>query len=795
MKFDAHSQFRRELLEEARHDDGFISEESFLDRVLPELVDAKLIDSEEVNHCLYSSEEYGKINAFTFNESGERLQVFVVSDSSVIDLSIEDLQVTQKSFYEKSFSAALALIKKTQKGHLSDQIQDSSPYGLLQSHLRSSETLAGIDVVEIILISSHLTIEPRGEEPSLKRMTFDDDEYEISYSDGRTQQKKKVIVAKTLVDLNYLFDVRVAKSGEYALEVDFEKYFGQPIEVIQAANEESFESFLCVLPAVGLAKLYRRESSRLLEKNVRSFLQFRGVNKGMKETIRNEPHRFIAFNNGITITATGKVVESTSDKIFLSSLTDFQIVNGGQTTASLYFASKEGLNISEINVMAKINVVRNLTEQELDDLVSDISLYSNSQSKVSRVDLKSRNAELEKIKSLSKSVLPPNGDKWFFEKSRGEYGTLVKLSGGNKKKKDKEYPSNRRFSKEVLGKIYTAWGQTPHLVRRGGEKVFRVFIEEISGNGLDKKPKTIDRDFYEELIARIIIFRSMEKLHGTRANAIGQLRSSVIPYSLAALYKLFSKGKNSPHFFDMEKVWKEQKLSPTLSQGLYDLMVLMNDLIKKYAKSDDFGEYAKKEDLWLEIEKSKELKDWLSSSDAVVLKEAYTKKKKSKSRGLTVDFDTLVKAGHLFGLGKEFYGRISSNETINFSETEKRRISKIVAAFYPRRGSVGSPEEEVIQIVYKSLTREQQVSPENFGFTAVDDSCTVAINKIIDIYNTCLEDDLNLESEFKKHESIARAKSVPYSGVLGKIGKALALQNSPSFADIHLVRHYFAKAT
>ena len=143
------------------------------------------------------------------------------------------------------------------------------------------------------------------------------------------------------------------------------------------------------------------------------------------------------------------------------------------------------MDISEINVMAKINVVRNLTEQELDDLVSDISLYSNSQSKVSRVDLKSRNAELEKIKSLSKSVLPPNGYKWFFEKSRGEYGTLVKLSGGNKKKKDKEYPSNRRFSKEVLGKIYTAWGQTPHLVRRGGEKVFRVFIEEISGNGLD----------------------------------------------------------------------------------------------------------------------------------------------------------------------------------------------------------------------------------------------------------------------------------------------------------------------
>ena len=183
--------------------------------------------------------------------------------------------------------------------------------------------------------------------------------------------------------------------------------------------------------------------------------------------------------------------------------------------------------------------------------------------KVSRVD----QSVQRKIKSLSKSVLPPNGDKWFFEKSRGEYGTLVKLSGGNKKKKDKEYPSNRRFSKEVLGKIYTAWGQTPHLVRRGGEKVFRVFIEEISGTGLDKKPKPIDRDFYEELIARIIIFRSMEKLHGTRANAIGQLRSSVIPYSLAALTSCSPRGKIRRTFLTWRSL-ERAKLSPTLPKAL-----------------------------------------------------------------------------------------------------------------------------------------------------------------------------------------------------------------------------------
>ena len=65
-----------------------------------------------------------------------------------------------------------------------------------------------------------------------------------------------------------------------------------------------FESYLCVLPASVISRLYKEFSTRLLEKNVRSFLQFRGVNKGIRETISKEPEKFVAYNNGLTITAT-----------------------------------------------------------------------------------------------------------------------------------------------------------------------------------------------------------------------------------------------------------------------------------------------------------------------------------------------------------------------------------------------------------------------------------------------------------------------------------------------------------
>lgn len=202
------------------------------------------------------------------------------------------------------------------------------------------------------------------------------------------------------------------------VSVDFEEYFGKPLEVLKAASGNNFESYLCVLSAEGLSNLYKKENSRLLEKNVRSFLQFTGTNKGMKKTIKTSPEKFIAFNNGLTITATSKELVEYSNKIFLKSLNGFQIVNGGQTTASLYFSKKEGLSLEGINVMAKINVVNDSDEEELNQLVSDISLYSNTQTKVSKVDLNSKNEQLSKIKKFSISVLTPTNKKWFFESKK-----------------------------------------------------------------------------------------------------------------------------------------------------------------------------------------------------------------------------------------------------------------------------------------------------------------------------------------------------------------------------------------
>lgn len=188
-------------------------------------------------------------------------------------------------------------------------------------------------------------------------------------------------------------------------------------------------------------------------------------------------------------------------------MTDFQIVNGGQTTATIYFTQKDGFDISKVKVMAKINVAKEATNDELEELITNISTYSNAQSRVSKVDLRSRNPQLVKIKSLSESVVTPSGLKWFFERAKGEFNTKLRIAGNNKSRYKKEYPNERRFSKEQLAKYFCAWGDQPYMIKKGGEKVFRYFIEELCGEGSFKKPIEVNRLFFEELIAKIIIFR------------------------------------------------------------------------------------------------------------------------------------------------------------------------------------------------------------------------------------------------------------------------------------------------
>lgn len=788
--------YRQELLSEAKDEEGFISETSFINLVLPSMLEAKLIDSEECNESYYryDPEKY-KLNGYLVNESGERLQLFILNEESIdITRNNDALQISQKNYYDNQFSRASRFISKAIKKNLDDEIQDSSPVKALVSQVSTSFGIDQFDVIEIFLISATATVETRGATPQPRRLEFDDEKLKLSFTrNQRDQVSKEILIIKRLIDLNFLYSVLVSQGNREPLAINFKNLFPDyNIEVIKAADELNFESYLCVLPAKILADLYKRFSSRLLEKNVRSFLQFRGVNHGIRETIRTSPEKFIAYNNGITVTSTGKDIELKDGKLYLNGLTDFQIVNGGQTTASIYFTNKDGFSIDKVSVMAKINVAKDVSEENLDELISKISQYSNSQSKVSNVDLRSRNPQLTKLKTLSESVITPSGRKWFFEKSKGDFNTKLRIAGKAKLRIEKEFPKQVRFSKEELGKYFTAWGDQPYIVKKGGEKVFRHFIEQIGGDG-EKKGVNVDRNFYENLIAKIILFRELEKLYGQGKNSIGQIRSAVIPYTISILYRNFD-GSKGDKIFDLNKVWSAEGLENDLSDYLYGLMVLMNNLIKKYSQSDDLGEYSKKKELWDDISTSGEIADFLKSEDSIKIFNKYSvskkelENKKVKTKGYEVDFKFLTDNVNIHSKTPDFFKKLNSLLWDELKDGERNSLANISALIQQKDDIT----EDLVKFEERLMQRIRIDNPSLFDQIEFTENILLqkTLNYIVKKYNSSISKKDDIYLVFEKIGDVAKAKGVQFNSVFTEIGKSLQAGKSPSTKQLYYASYY-----
>ena len=614
---------RNDIINDAKDEDGYVTNPCLLYELLPSMLESKLIDSDDYSECYHEdSKKRINIDGYMINESGERLQVFMM-DKKTADQNLleKELLISERNFYEKKIFAIQSFFKNCMSKNMVETLQDSSPIRALVTKLNSIEGIKDFDVIEIFLISLTATVSFKGATTQPKDIYIANNEFEYRYNEDGISKIKSIMFVNKVIDLNFILRSQITQGKGEPLEVKFDKIIGHGLNALTAADEERFESYLCVLPAKILINLYTLYSTRLLEKNVRSFLQFKGVNAGIKKTIKEEPEKFIAYNNGLTITATSAKISNKKGGIQIQSLTDFQIVNGGQTTASIYFASKEGLNLDKVKVMAKINVAKENNEKNLDQLIRNISEYSNAQSRVSKVDLRSREPQLIQLKKMSNSTMSPTGKFWFFERAKGDYHTQVRFKG---KDKMKEYPPKRRFSKELLAKYYSAWGNEPFKVKKGGEKIFRHFIEELSNGDLNT-PVVIDREFYENTISKIILFRDMEKIYGQGKNAMGQLRSAVIPYSLSVLFTYTDA--TSDKKFDMGIIWKNEGLKDDLSLYFEKLMSLINDLIKVYSKSEDYGEYSKKKDLWDDIRNCKEIRTFMTTPLSFQILKKYSKPK------------------------------------------------------------------------------------------------------------------------------------------------------------------------
>ena len=296
------------------------------------------------------------------------------------------------------------------------------------------------------------------------------------------------------------------------IEIDLAGDFGGALPILPAQQSEAdHRSYLTIVPGKVLAEIYDRWGARLLEQNVRVFLQARGkVNRGIRITLENEPSMFFAYNNGITATAEDIDMARDGEQLLLRGLRNFQIVNGGQTTASIHVAKLRKLDLSKTFVQMKLSVV---TPDKAAELVPRISECANSQNRVSAADFFANHPFHIRIESFSRRIFAPSPDgtfrqsKWFYERARGQFADArANLTAAQRRKFDLENPRSQLFTKTDLAKFLNVWEQRPHEVSQGAQKNFAAFARRV-GQTWRKSPDDFNEAWYRVAVAKAIVIQ------------------------------------------------------------------------------------------------------------------------------------------------------------------------------------------------------------------------------------------------------------------------------------------------
>lgn len=403
-------------------------------------------------------------------------------------------------------------------------------------------------------------------------------------------------VTSHLWDLRRIHRSVSSGTGHEAIRVNFTEMHGRPIRCIMSQPKNGgYRCFLAVIPGDFLVELYKQFGPRLLERNVRSFLQIRGkVNQSIRKTILGEPQMFLAFNNGLSVTASGLEIEDQGDGIAdLIAAEDFQIINGGQTMGSIFRASrKDGADASQLQVPVKITEI--LSSGDVEKIAPSISRSANNQNKVNMADFSSNHSFHRTMEDLSRTIwAPPTSglqrqSRWFYERARGQYhDALAQVrTPAQRKAFEAIHPRRQMITKTDLAKFEHTWSQLPYMVSRGAQKCYLDFMDILDRRGHFLP----DKAFFKRAIARAILFKETERIVSRRK--FGGYRANIVTYTLAWLSHSTAKR------IDLEAIWNFQGLSPALSNFIDILCVHAHEHITSAPGGQNVTEWCKKEACW-----------------------------------------------------------------------------------------------------------------------------------------------------------------------------------------------------
>lgn len=572
------SDLQKTIAERVEAGEGpFPSEELvFAEKIMEHLADTGICEEPTVCHW------NGKVGNAKLRITGYSLS----ADETALDLFVthyfatEHLQDLSDSDATATASEGVRFLFRAASGNLDAKINPIHPVRGLIATIRSR--WSNIDRLRVFVITDGKTKTKR-------------------FSSKEVHDK---IVAVEAMDIERLFRHTDGKPRD-ELALSFVQSIGRPLPCVHVPDPDAdYEYALTAIPGQIIRDLYLRFGARLLEANVRTFLGAKkAVNKGIVETLRNEPEHFLAFNNGLVLVCDEAAFERTADgHLGLSFLKGVQIVNGGQTTSSIYFASRDdrAIDLSHVMVPAKIIILKSPQDDARDRLISNVSRFANSQNAVKMSDLSANRPFHVQLEKLANETWCPDGaTRWFYERAGGAYNVLLLREGNTpaKRRKIQETISpKRRLSKNDIAKFHEAWRGRPDVVALGGEKNFVAFMD-----ALDKDPTIVpnplDSRWFREMIAKVILFRTVESMIKT-SHAKEIFRQSwvnIATYVVAIVALRFNDR------LDLEQIWMRQGISAGLRELLWSWAIRVNDELHRIANGRLISDIAKSPGTWKSI--------------------------------------------------------------------------------------------------------------------------------------------------------------------------------------------------
>jgi hypothetical protein len=574
-------EFRNMLLEDVRSGaaaGSSFTEQAFLDKVASILIEADEIDG--VDQTPFRGKgirgKSVRIDGFSISNTEPLASLFVVDFRGKPQM--ETLSQTEA---EETLGRLAGFLDAALRGKLGNEIEESSPgFEVIQSLQAAKEQLerAKLYLLTDAKLSSRVT--------ALKGSTIAGIQCEYQVWDAERLHK-----------------VVVSAAGHEETAIDFVAEFGKGVPCIPAHESEGHcKSYLCVAPAKMLAGLYGKYGAKLMEQNVRTYLQERGaVNKGIRRSIQQEPTMFFAYNNGLSATAAEvRIKKGDSGIPEIVFARDLQIVNGGQTTASIFWAQKShGASLENVFVQLKLNVV---PHDQAPYVVPKIAEYANSQNKISAADFFSNHPFHVRLEEISRRVLAPAvdgaqfGTHWFYERARGQFlNAQAGLTAAAKKQFLLRNPRTQLLTKTDLAKIENTFGLLPHVVSQGAQKSFSRFAK-IVAEAWDAKQEQFNEEWFRNAAAKAIVFRATEQLVSAQPWYDGGYRANIVAYAIALLAHAVQASSKA---IDLREIWLKQTPSIALTNTLAALSKQVSDVLTQPPEGRrNVSEWAKMEACW-----------------------------------------------------------------------------------------------------------------------------------------------------------------------------------------------------